>query len=81
VEPHGSERRRRVSIISVVAGCRDDAPMEKSEKDLLSGTVSALVDREHTTFPADAVVRDVLREIGRSNHLNGAKQRHVVKRY
>ena len=51
----------------LAAGCRDDAPMEQSEKDLLSGTVSALVDRDHTTFTADAVVKDVLREIGRSN--------------
>lgn len=51
----------------LAAGCRDDEPMEQSEKDLLAGTVSALVDREHTTFSADAVVRDVLREIGRTN--------------
>ena len=51
----------------LAAGCRDDAPMDQSEKDMLSGTVSALVDREHTTFASDAVVRDVLREIGRSN--------------
>ena len=51
----------------LAAGCRDDAPMEQSDKDMLSGTVSALVDREHTTFASDAVVKDVLREIGRSN--------------
>ncbi len=51
----------------LAAGCRDDAPMDQSEKEMLAGTVSALVDREHTTFPADAVVKDVLREIGRSN--------------
>jgi manganese-dependent inorganic pyrophosphatase len=51
----------------LAADCRDDTPIEKSEKDLLAGTVSALVDRDHTTFRADAVVRDVLREIGRSN--------------
>jgi manganese-dependent inorganic pyrophosphatase len=51
----------------LAAGCRDDAPLEQPEKDLLAGTVSTLVDREHTTFRSDAVVRDVLREIGRSN--------------
>ncbi len=51
----------------LAAGCRDDTPMEQAEKDLLAGTVSALVDREHTTFAADAIVKDVLREIGRSN--------------
>jgi len=59
---------RLVDILRrLAAGCRDDAPIEKHEKDLLAGTVSALVDRDHTTFRADAVVRDVLREIGRSN--------------
>jgi manganese-dependent inorganic pyrophosphatase len=51
----------------LAAGCRDDAPMEQAEKDMLSGTVSTLVDREHTTFASDAVVKDVLREISRSN--------------
>ncbi|MGO9308523.1 MAG: DHHA2 domain-containing protein [Spirochaetia bacterium] len=51
----------------LAAGCLDDAPMEQAERDLLAGTVSALVDREHTTFHADAITRDVLREIGRSN--------------
>ena len=51
----------------LAAGCRDDAPIQESEKDVLAGTVSALVDREHTTFRADAVVKDVLREIGHSN--------------
>jgi manganese-dependent inorganic pyrophosphatase len=51
----------------LAAGCRDDEPMEHAEKDMLSGTVSALVDRDHETFPPDAVVRDVQREIGRSN--------------
>ena len=59
---------RLVGVLrSLAKGCVDDAPMAQSEKELLSGTVSALVDREHTTFRADAVVRDVLREIGRSN--------------
>jgi manganese-dependent inorganic pyrophosphatase len=51
----------------LAAGCRDDTPMDQSEKDMLGGTVSALADREHTTFPANAVVKDVLREISRSN--------------
>ncbi len=51
----------------LAAGCRDDEPMDQTERDLLAGTVSALVDREHTTFRADAVVKDVLREISRSN--------------
>jgi manganese-dependent inorganic pyrophosphatase len=59
---------RLVGVLrSLAKGCVDDAPMDESEKKLLAGTVSALVDREHQTFPADAVVRDVLREIGRSN--------------
>jgi predicted transcriptional regulator len=33
----------------LAAGCRDDAPMNQSEKDILAGTVSALVDRESRT--------------------------------
>jgi manganese-dependent inorganic pyrophosphatase len=48
-------------------GCRDDEPIDKSDRDLLAGTVSALVDREQKTFRADDIVRDVLREIGKSN--------------
>ncbi len=51
----------------LVAGCRDDAPIDQADKDLLSGTVSALVDRAHTTFTPEDVVRDVQREIGKSN--------------
>jgi manganese-dependent inorganic pyrophosphatase len=51
----------------LAAGCRDDAPIDKADKDLLSGTVSALVERAHTTFKPDDVVRDVQREIGKSN--------------
>ena len=51
----------------VAAGCHDDEPIGPADKDLLSGTVSALVDRAHKTFRADDVVRDVLREISRSN--------------
>jgi manganese-dependent inorganic pyrophosphatase len=51
----------------LAAGCRDDEPMEKADRDLLSGPVSALVDREHTAFRPDDVVRDVQREIGKSN--------------
>jgi len=51
----------------VAAGCHDDQPIGPADKDLLSGTVSALVDRTHKTFRADDIVRDVLREISRSN--------------
>ena len=51
----------------LAAGCRDDEPIEQADKDLLSGTVSALVDRQHTTFKPDDVVRDVQRAIGKSN--------------
>ena len=51
----------------LAAGCRDEEPIEKSDRDLLAGSVSALVDREHTTFRPDDIVRDVLREISRSN--------------
>jgi manganese-dependent inorganic pyrophosphatase len=51
----------------LAAACRDDADIPRQQRDLLSGSVTALVDREHTTFPPDAVVRDVLREIGRTN--------------
>ena len=51
----------------LAAGCRDDAPLEQADKDLLAGTVSALVDREHTTFRSDDIVKDVLREISKSN--------------
>ena len=51
----------------VAAGCHDDEPIGQTDKDLLSGTVSPLVDRAHQTFRADAVVRDVQREISRTN--------------
>jgi manganese-dependent inorganic pyrophosphatase len=51
----------------VVGGCRDDASIGQADKDLLAGTVSPLVDRGHTTFRADATVRDVQREISRTN--------------
>ena len=51
----------------VAAGCRDDEPIGQTDKDLLGGTVSPLVDRAHTTFRADAIVRDVQREISRTN--------------
>jgi manganese-dependent inorganic pyrophosphatase len=51
----------------LAAGCRDDEPIEQADKDLLSGTVSALVDRQHTAFTPEDVVRDVQREIGKSN--------------
>ena len=51
----------------LVAGCRDDEPIDKADRDLLSGTVAALVDRQHATFKPEDVVKDVLREIGKSN--------------
>jgi manganese-dependent inorganic pyrophosphatase len=51
----------------VAAGCHDDEPIGQTDKDLLSGTVSPLVDRSHTTFRADAIVRDVQREISKTN--------------
>ena len=57
-----------VGVLSrLAAGCRDDEPIEQSDRDLLSGTVSALVDRGHKTFRPDDIVRDVLRDISRSN--------------
>jgi manganese-dependent inorganic pyrophosphatase len=57
-----------VSVLRrVAAGCHDDEPIEKADRDLLAGTVSALVDRDQTTFHADDVVRDVQRTISRSN--------------
>jgi manganese-dependent inorganic pyrophosphatase len=51
----------------VASGCHDDEPLGQSDRDILSGTVSALVDRAHQTFRADDVVRDVRREISKSN--------------
>jgi len=51
----------------VASGCHDDEPMEQTDRELLAGTVSPLVDREHKTFRADDVVRDVQREISKSN--------------
>ncbi len=51
----------------VAAGCLDGDPIAPAEREQLSGTVSGLVDREHKTFRAEDVVRDVLREISRSN--------------
>jgi manganese-dependent inorganic pyrophosphatase len=51
----------------LAAGCRDDAPIGESERNLLAGTISDLVDREHTTFKASDFVRDVLRQISKSN--------------
>jgi len=51
----------------LAAGCTDKEPMDTSDRELLAGTVSALVDRGHKTFRPDDIVRDVLREISRSN--------------
>lgn len=51
----------------LVATCRDDEPIAETERGLLAGTISTLIDREHTTFPPDAIVKDVQRAIGKSN--------------
>jgi inorganic pyrophosphatase/exopolyphosphatase len=57
-----------VSVLSgLVARCRDDEPIGETERNLLAGTIGALVDREHTTFTPDALVKDVQRAIGKSN--------------
>jgi manganese-dependent inorganic pyrophosphatase len=67
---------RLVGVLrKLAASCRDDTadvpggfrPLEPAEANLLKGTVSAFVDREHTTFRSDDIVKDVLREIGKSN--------------
>jgi manganese-dependent inorganic pyrophosphatase len=59
---------RLVSVLSgLVTRCRDDEPIGESERNLLAGTIGSLVDREHTTFTPDALVKDVLRAIGKSN--------------
>jgi manganese-dependent inorganic pyrophosphatase len=59
---------RLVSVLStLVTRCRDDEPIEESDKNLLAGTIGSLVEREHTTFSADALVKDVQRAIGKSN--------------
>jgi len=59
---------RLVSVLSgLVARCRDDEPIRAADRDLLTGTIGDLVDREHTTFSSDALVKDVLRAIGKSN--------------
>ena len=57
-----------VSVLRrLVATCRDDEPIGEKERNLLAGSISSLIDREHTTFPPDAVVKDVQRAIGKSN--------------
>jgi inorganic pyrophosphatase/exopolyphosphatase len=57
-----------VSVLSsLVSRCRDDEPIGETDRNLLAGTIGALVDREHTTFAPDALVKDVLRAIGKSN--------------
>jgi len=59
---------RLVSVLSgLVAKCRDEEPIEEPERRLLAGTIGAFVDRDHTTFTPDALVKDVLRSIGKSN--------------
>ena len=59
---------RLVSVLRRIAtGCRDDEDIGEAERALLAGTVGGVVDREFLTFRADSVVRDVLREISKSN--------------
>jgi len=59
---------RLVSVLSgLVNRCRDEQPIGESERNLLAGTIGPLVDREQTTFTPDALVKDVLRAIGKSN--------------
>ena len=59
---------RLVAVLAgLVARCRDDEPIGESDRNLLAGSVSALVDRDHTTFTPEALVKDVQREIGKSN--------------
>jgi len=59
---------RLVSVLSgLVKRCRDDEPIGETERNLLAGTIGALVERDHTTFSPDALVKDVQRAIGKSN--------------
>ncbi|MGA2765179.1 MAG: DHHA2 domain-containing protein [Spirochaetia bacterium] len=59
---------RLVSVLAgLVARCRDDEPIGESDRNLLAGSVGALVDRDHTTFTPEALVKDVQRAIGKSN--------------
>jgi len=59
---------RLVGVLrKLAASCRDEDADVQAQQDVLKGTVSAFVDREHTTFRADDIVKDVLREIGKSN--------------
>jgi manganese-dependent inorganic pyrophosphatase len=51
----------------LAAGCSEEEPISREDRTLLSGTVAALVDRAHKTFRPEDVVRDVQREISRSN--------------
>ncbi len=57
-----------VSVLSgLVSRCRGEEPIGETDRNLLAGTIGALVDREHTTFAPDALVKDVMRAIGKSN--------------
>ncbi|HTP59378.1 MAG TPA: DHH family phosphoesterase, partial [Spirochaetia bacterium] len=59
---------RLVSVLSgLVSRCRDDEPLRETDRNLLAGSLGSLVDREHTTFTPDALVKDVMRAIGKSN--------------
>jgi inorganic pyrophosphatase/exopolyphosphatase len=51
----------------LAAAAHGGSPLGSADGELLHGTISAIVDREHVTFRADATVHDVLREISRSN--------------
>ena len=59
---------RLVSVLSgLVSRCRDEEPIGESDRNLLAGTIGQLVERDHTTFAPDALVKDVQRAIGKSN--------------
>ncbi|MGA2614604.1 MAG: DHHA2 domain-containing protein [Spirochaetia bacterium] len=59
---------RLVSVLSgLVSRCRDDQPIGEAERNQLAGSIGDLVEREHTTFAPDALVKDVQRSIGKSN--------------
>lgn len=59
---------RLVSVLSgLVSRCRDDQPIGEAERSQLAGSIGDLVEREHTTFAPDALVKDVQRSIGKSN--------------
>ncbi len=53
----------KLTALRLVGVLRDVAAGRKQ----VAGTVAPLIEREHTVFHTDAIVRDVLREISKSN--------------